>query len=42
MDISALQKERAKYLPKLPESLKGAVKLSDGEITDSVAEKFEL
>ncbi len=42
MDISALQKERAKYLPKLPESLKGAVKLSEGEKTESVADKDEI
>ena len=31
MNISALQKERAKYQPKLPKSLVGAVKMIEGE-----------
>jgi pyrophosphate--fructose-6-phosphate 1-phosphotransferase len=42
MNISALQKERAKYQPKLPKSLKGAVKLVDGEKTKSVADQEEI
>ena len=42
MNISALQKERAKYQPKLPESLKGNVKLIEGEKTESVANQKEI
>ncbi len=42
MNISALQKERAKYQPKLPKSLKGAVKLVEGEKTKSVADQKEI
>ena len=42
MNISALQKERAKYQPKLPDSLKGAVKLSEGANTESVADQNEI
>lgn len=42
MNISALQKERAKYQPKLPKSLKGAVKLVEGAITESVADQKEI
>ena len=42
MNISALQKERAKYQPKLPDSLKGAVKLSEGAKTESVADQNEI
>ncbi len=42
MNISALQKERAKYQPKLPKSLKGAVKLVEGEKTESVADQKEI
>jgi pyrophosphate--fructose-6-phosphate 1-phosphotransferase len=42
MNISALQKERAKYQPKLPESLKGEVKLSVGAETESVADQEEI
>ncbi|HKI90442.1 MAG TPA: diphosphate--fructose-6-phosphate 1-phosphotransferase [Draconibacterium sp.] len=42
MDISALQKERAKYQPKLPRSLTGAVKLVEGTKTESVANQKEI
>ncbi len=42
MNISALQKERAKYQPKLPQSLKGAVKLVEGEKTESIADQKEI
>ncbi len=42
MNISALQKERAKYQPKLPKSLKGAVKLVEGAKTQSVADQKEI
>jgi pyrophosphate--fructose-6-phosphate 1-phosphotransferase len=42
MNISALQKERAKYQPKLPRSLKGAVKLVEGAKTESVANQKEV
>ncbi len=42
MNISALQKERAKYQPKLPKSLKGAVKLVEGLKTESVADQKEI
>ncbi|SHE77754.1 pyrophosphate-dependent phosphofructokinase [Mariniphaga anaerophila] len=42
MNISALQKERAKYQPKLPQSLKGAVKLVEGAKTESVADQKEI
>lgn len=42
MNISALQKERAKYKPKLPKSLKGAVKLVEGAKTESVADQKEI
>ena len=33
LTISALQKERANYKPKLPQSLKGAVQLVEGAKT---------
>lgn len=42
MNISALQKERAKYQPKLPKSLVAAVKLVEGEKTESVADQKEI
>ena len=42
MIISALQKARAEYQPKLPKSLKGAVKLVDGAATESVADQAEI
>jgi len=42
MNISALQKERAKYQPKLPKSLKGLVKLVEGAKTESIADQVEI
>ncbi len=42
MTISALQSERAKYQPKLPNSLKSSVKLIEGEKTQSVADQKEI
>ncbi|NQU52018.1 MAG: 6-phosphofructokinase, partial [Bacteroidetes bacterium] len=42
MNISALQKERAKYQPKLPKSLKGAPKLVEGAKTESIADPKEI
>jgi len=39
MTISALQAERAKYQPKLPDSLKSSVKLVEGDKTQSVADQ---
>jgi diphosphate-dependent phosphofructokinase len=43
MDISALQKERAKYQPKLPKSLRGGIpKLTEGNKTQSVADQQEI
>ncbi|MDR2962379.1 MAG: diphosphate--fructose-6-phosphate 1-phosphotransferase [Bacteroidales bacterium] len=43
MAISALQKERAAYAPKLPKSLQGAsVKLVTGAATQSVADQAEI
>jgi len=42
MNISALQKERAKYQPKLPKSFQGAAKLVEGEKTKSVANQKEI
>jgi diphosphate-dependent phosphofructokinase len=42
MNISALQIERAKYQPKVPKSLVGAVKLVIGEKTESVANQAEV
>ncbi len=42
MTISALQSERAKYQPKLPNSLKTSVKLVEGEKTQSVADQNEI
>ena len=42
MKISALQKERAKYQPKLPKSLKGAVKIVEGAKTESVENQKEI
>ncbi len=42
MNISALQKERAKYQPKVPKSLVGAVKLIVGEKTESVGDTKEI
>ncbi len=42
MSISALQSERAKYQPKLPNSLKSYVKLVEGEKTQSVADQKDI
>ena len=42
MTISALQKARAEYQPKLPKSLRGAVKLVDGAATESIADQAEI
>jgi pyrophosphate--fructose-6-phosphate 1-phosphotransferase len=39
MAISVLQKERAKYQPKLPKALKGNVKAVEGKATESVADQ---
>ena len=41
-EISALQKARAAYQPKLPKALQGAVKVSEGEPTQSVGDKEEI
>ena len=42
MEISRLQKERAAYQPKLPIALKGAVKVSEGAPTQSVADQDDI
>lgn len=42
MTISALQLERAKYQPKLPNSLKSSVKLVEGRKTESVADQSDI
>ncbi|MDR0835706.1 MAG: diphosphate--fructose-6-phosphate 1-phosphotransferase [Tannerella sp.] len=42
MSISALQKERAKYMPKIPFALKGNVKAIEGLLTQSVANQEEI
>jgi len=42
MEISALQKERAAYQPKLPKALQGAVKISEGKPTQSVGDQEEI
>lgn len=42
MTISALQKARAQYQPKLPQSLKGAVKIVEGTATKSVADQDQI
>jgi len=42
MTISALQKARAQYQPKLPKSLKGAVQIVDGAATESIADQAEI
>ena len=42
MNISALQKERAKYQPKLPKSLQGVVKVVEGAKTKSVADPEDI
>lgn len=40
--ISALQRERAAYQPKVPESIRGIVKLVEGEKTRSIAHQEEI
>jgi pyrophosphate--fructose-6-phosphate 1-phosphotransferase len=42
MNISALQKERAKYQPKVPKSLTGAVRLVEGAKTESIGDQAEI
>ncbi len=42
MIISPLQQERAKYQPKLPKSLQGAVKVVLGEATQSIADQQDI
>ena len=42
METSALQKERAKYQPKLPKALQGAVKIKEGKPTQSVDDYEEI
>jgi len=42
MTKSALQIARAAYQPKLPKALKGAVKVVEGEATQSVADQEEI
>lgn len=42
MEISALQKERAAYQPKLPKALQGAVKIQEGEPTQSVDNQEDI
>ena len=42
METSALQKERATYKPKLPKALKSAVKIKEGEPTQSVDNHKEI
>ena len=42
MTISPLQQERAKYQPKLPKSLRGAVKIVEGEKTQSVDDQIDI
>ncbi|MBO4315201.1 MAG: diphosphate--fructose-6-phosphate 1-phosphotransferase [Prevotella sp.] len=42
MKLSLLQKERAAYKPKLPKGLQGAVKVKEGEPTQSVGDQEEI
>ncbi len=42
MEISALQKERAGYQPKLPKALQGAVKVQEGTPTQSVDNQEDI
>ncbi len=42
MIISPLQQERAKYQPKLPKSLRGAIKVVSGEATQSIADQQDI
>lgn len=39
MEKSALQKARAAYQPKLPKALQGAVKIKEGQPTQSVGDQ---
>jgi pyrophosphate--fructose-6-phosphate 1-phosphotransferase len=41
-NISALQKERASYMPKLPKSIRGMVKVAEGSKTESIADQAEI
>ena len=42
MKKSALQIARAAYQPKLPQALRGAVKISEGAATESIADQAEI
>ena len=42
MKTSLLQRERAAYQPKLPKGLQGAVKVKEGEPTQSVGDQEEI
>ena len=42
MKKSLLQRERAAYQPKLPKGLQGAVKVQEGEPTQSVGDQEEI
>ena len=42
MKKSLLQKERSAYQPKLPKGLQGAVKVKEGEPTQSVGNQEEI
>lgn len=42
MKTSLLQKARAQYQPKLPKGLQGAVKVKEGEPTQSVGDQEEI
>ena len=42
MEKSALQLARAAYQPKLPKALQGAVKVKEGEATQSVGNQEEI
>ena len=42
MEKSLLQKERAGYQPKLPKGLQGAVRVKEGEPTQSVGDQEEI
>ena len=42
MKKSALQRARAEYQPKLPNALRGSVKMKFGDKTESVADQEEI
>lgn len=42
MTISALQRERAGYAPKLPKALRGAAKVIEGQKTESIADQADI